>query len=133
MVTDAYIYCILCVTYCTSYGKCCTYCNTKFTVERKFTTLLYVITSQNEVIIEYYLINTIVEMYKISMMIPIWFRYQTSGLHFRHTDNIVQWRRAMVSVGLPEIFMPETTDVYDKKNMPKAVFCLHALGLVTVY
>jgi hypothetical protein len=27
-----------------------------------------------------------------------------------------------------QIFLPETTDVYDKKNMPKAVFCLHALA-----
>ena len=25
--------------------------------------------------------------------------------------------------------MPETTDIYDKKNMPKAVFCVHALSL----
>uniref|UniRef100_A0A672QF68 Ras GTPase-activating-like protein IQGAP1 n=1 Tax=Sinocyclocheilus grahami TaxID=75366 RepID=A0A672QF68_SINGR len=56
-------------------------------------------------------------------------RYQHSGLHFRHTDNTVQWLRAMESVGLPKIFYPETTDVYDRKNMPKVIYCIHALSL----
>ncbi|MEQ2169455.1 IQ motif-containing GTPase-activating protein 3, partial [Goodea atripinnis] len=28
-----------------------------------------------------------------------------------------------------KIFYPETTDVYDKKNMPRAVYCIHALSL----
>ncbi|XP_051924373.1 ras GTPase-activating-like protein IQGAP2 isoform X3 [Hippocampus zosterae] len=56
-------------------------------------------------------------------------RYKSKGLHFRHTDNTVQWLRAMESVGLPKIFYPETTDVYDRKNMPKVVYCIHALSL----
>lgn len=56
-------------------------------------------------------------------------RYKGKGLHFRHTDNTVQWLRAMESVGLPKIFYPETTDVYDRKNMPKVVYCIHALSL----
>uniref|UniRef100_A0A3P8VWU5 IQ motif containing GTPase activating protein 2 n=1 Tax=Cynoglossus semilaevis TaxID=244447 RepID=A0A3P8VWU5_CYNSE len=56
-------------------------------------------------------------------------RYKNTGLHFRHTDNTVQWLRAMESVGLPKIFYPETTDVYDRKNMPKVVYCIHALSL----
>ncbi|XP_034547372.1 ras GTPase-activating-like protein IQGAP2 [Notolabrus celidotus] len=56
-------------------------------------------------------------------------RYKGRGLHFRHTDNTVQWLRAMESVGLPKIFYPETTDVYDRKNMPKVVYCIHALSL----
>ncbi|XP_041643206.1 ras GTPase-activating-like protein IQGAP2 [Cheilinus undulatus] len=56
-------------------------------------------------------------------------RYKSRGLHFRHTDNTVQWLRAMESVGLPKIFYPETTDVYDRKNMPKVVYCIHALSL----
>uniref|UniRef100_A0A3P9M2K9 IQ motif containing GTPase activating protein 2 n=1 Tax=Oryzias latipes TaxID=8090 RepID=A0A3P9M2K9_ORYLA len=56
-------------------------------------------------------------------------RYKNKGLHFRHTDNTVQWLRAMELVGLPKIFYPETTDVYDRKNMPKVVYCIHALSL----
>ncbi|XP_022617726.1 ras GTPase-activating-like protein IQGAP3 [Seriola dumerili] len=56
-------------------------------------------------------------------------RYQAVGLQFRHTDNINHWRNAMTTLGLPTIFHPETTDVYDKKNMPRAVYCIHALSL----
>nr|XP_023652792.1 ras GTPase-activating-like protein IQGAP1 isoform X1 [Paramormyrops kingsleyae] len=56
-------------------------------------------------------------------------RYKRTGLHFRHTDNTVQWLNAMETVGLPKIFYPETTDVYDRKNMPKVIYCIHALSL----
>uniref|UniRef100_A0A8B9SFL7 IQ motif containing GTPase activating protein 3 n=1 Tax=Apteryx owenii TaxID=8824 RepID=A0A8B9SFL7_APTOW len=56
-------------------------------------------------------------------------RYKATGLHFRHTDNINYWRDAMTHVGLPSIFHPETTDIYDKKNMPRVVYCIHALSL----
>ncbi|XP_019719185.1 ras GTPase-activating-like protein IQGAP3 [Hippocampus comes] len=56
-------------------------------------------------------------------------RYKAVGVEFRHTDNINHWRNAMMSLGLPSIFHPETTDIYDKKNMPRAVYCIHALSL----
>ncbi|KAM6234220.1 ras GTPase-activating-like protein IQGAP3 [Porphyrio hochstetteri] len=56
-------------------------------------------------------------------------RYKAAGLHFRHTDNINYWRDALHHVGLPAIFYPETTDIYDKKNMPRVVYCIHALSL----
>lgn len=29
-----------------------------------------------------------------------------------------------------QIFYPETTDVYDRKNMPKVIYCIHALRWV---
>ncbi|XP_041799392.1 ras GTPase-activating-like protein IQGAP3 [Chelmon rostratus] len=60
---------------------------------------------------------------------PEQLRYQAVGLQFRHTDNINYWRKAMTTLGLPAIFHPETTDIYDKKNMPRAVYCIHALSL----
>uniref|UniRef100_A0A6Q2ZE58 IQ motif containing GTPase activating protein 3 n=1 Tax=Esox lucius TaxID=8010 RepID=A0A6Q2ZE58_ESOLU len=56
-------------------------------------------------------------------------RYKGMGLQFRHTDNINHWRSSMAEIGLPTIFHPETTDVYDKKNMPRTVYCIHALSL----
>ncbi|XP_066466248.1 ras GTPase-activating-like protein IQGAP3 [Tiliqua scincoides] len=56
-------------------------------------------------------------------------QFQACGLCFRHTDNINRWRSAMSHVGLPTIFHPETTDIYDKKNMPRVVYCIHALSL----
>lgn len=30
-------------------------------------------------------------------------------------------------VPFQQIFHPETTDIYDKKNMPRVVYCIHAL------
>lgn len=56
-------------------------------------------------------------------------RYKATGLHFRHTDNINHWLTAMEEIGLPTIFYPETTDIYDKKNVPRAIYCVHALSL----
>eukprot|EP00127_Corallochytrium_limacisporum_P003830 Clim_evm44s153 gene=Clim_evmTU44s153 len=55
-------------------------------------------------------------------------KYHENGLHFRHTDNTAQWLKSLDHVGLPNIFYPETTDIYDKKNMPKAIYCIHALS-----
>ncbi|XP_041649512.1 ras GTPase-activating-like protein IQGAP3 [Cheilinus undulatus] len=60
---------------------------------------------------------------------PEQLRYNAVGLQFRHTDNINHWRNALTSLGLPTIFHPETTDIYDRKNMPRAVYCIHALSL----
>ena len=54
-------------------------------------------------------------------------RFEQKGLHFKHTDNINHWLNAMRSIGMPQIFFPTTTDIYDRKNMPKCVYCIHAL------
>lgn len=56
-------------------------------------------------------------------------KYNRSGLHFRHTDNINYFLKAIKTVGLAGIFSPETTDIYDAKNMPRVIFCIHALSL----
>ena len=56
-------------------------------------------------------------------------RYAARGLQFRHTDNINLWTQTMQQMGLPQTFIPTTTDVYERKNMPKVVYCIHALSL----
>lgn len=56
-------------------------------------------------------------------------RFGQQGLHFRHTDNINYFLKAVASIGLPDLFQPETTDVYDAKNIPRVIYCLHALSL----
>jgi len=33
-------------------------------------------------------------------------------------------------VGLPDIFVFELTDLYDKKNIPKVIYCIHALSFM---
>uniref|UniRef100_A0A673KDE1 Ras GTPase-activating-like protein IQGAP1 n=1 Tax=Sinocyclocheilus rhinocerous TaxID=307959 RepID=A0A673KDE1_9TELE len=50
-------------------------------------------------------------------------------VRLKHTDNIIQWLNAMTDKGLPKIFYPETTDIYDRKNMPRCIYCIHALSL----
>ena len=49
-------------------------------------------------------------------------------LQFRHSDNINYFFNATRSVGLPDIFLFELTDLYDKKNMPKVIYCIHVLS-----
>lgn len=56
-------------------------------------------------------------------------RFKQRGLHFKHTDNINFWMNAMASIGLPQIFFPTTPDLYDRKNMPKVIYCIHALSI----
>ncbi|XP_064478795.1 ras GTPase-activating-like protein IQGAP1 [Ornithodoros turicata] len=55
--------------------------------------------------------------------------YSERGLCFRHTDNINHWLNAMRAVGLPQYFFPDAFDLYEKKNLPKVIYCLHALSL----
>ena len=56
-------------------------------------------------------------------------RYRDKGLEFRHTDNINFWVQCMERLGLPKVFFPTTTDLYDMKNMPRVVYCIHALSI----
>ncbi|XP_076245101.1 ras GTPase-activating-like protein IQGAP1 [Calliopsis andreniformis] len=55
-------------------------------------------------------------------------RYAAVGLQFRHTDNINYFLQCLRSMQLPFTFQPETTDIYDKKNMPRVIYCIHALS-----
>ncbi|KAH9371977.1 hypothetical protein HPB48_021274 [Haemaphysalis longicornis] len=55
--------------------------------------------------------------------------HRERGLCFRHTDNINHWLKAMRSIDFPEYFFPDPFDLYEKKNLPKVIYCLHALSL----
>lgn len=52
--------------------------------------------------------------------------YKERGLHFRHTDNITQWLKAMKAKSFPEIFYPEVPDVYVLTCMCMRV-CMYAI------
>ncbi|GAA5946128.1 hypothetical protein JCM3775_004155 [Rhodotorula graminis] len=54
--------------------------------------------------------------------------YADPERHFRHTVNINLFFQLVNEVGLPEIFRFETVDLYDAKNLPKVIYCLHALS-----
>ncbi|EJF61117.1 hypothetical protein DICSQDRAFT_60830 [Dichomitus squalens LYAD-421 SS1] len=54
--------------------------------------------------------------------------YEAPKLDFRHSDNINHFFVFVRHVGLPEGFIFELTDLYEKKNFPKVVYCIHALS-----
>ncbi|XP_021188821.3 ras GTPase-activating-like protein IQGAP1 [Helicoverpa armigera] len=55
-------------------------------------------------------------------------RYKIMGLQFKHTDNINKFLQVLKKTELPVTFQPETTDIYDNKNMPRVIYCIHALS-----
>ncbi|KAG6378565.1 ras GTPase-activating protein [Boletus reticuloceps] len=52
---------------------------------------------------------------------------KSAKLDFRHSDNINHFFVFVRQVGLPECFVFELTDLYEKKNLPKVIYCIHAL------
>ncbi|ODV83304.1 hypothetical protein CANARDRAFT_19593 [[Candida] arabinofermentans NRRL YB-2248] len=53
-----------------------------------------------------------------------------SGLFFKFTENIVLFLKFLKKMQVPEMFIFETTDLFEMKNFPKVVFCLHALSIM---
>ena len=51
-------------------------------------------------------------------------------LQFRHSDNINRFFRFTEKVQLPEFFAFELTDLYEKRNIPKVIYSIHALSLL---
>ena len=49
-------------------------------------------------------------------------------LQFRHSDNIALFFRFLAEAELPELFRFELIDLYEKKNIPKVIYCIHALS-----
>ena len=54
--------------------------------------------------------------------------FRNPKLQFRHSDNIALFFRFLSSMELPELFRFELVDLYDKKNIPKVIYCIHALS-----
>jgi len=51
-------------------------------------------------------------------------------LQFKHTENINVFFHFLDFVRMPDLFRFELTDLYDKKNIPKVIFCIHALSFM---
>ncbi|KAK4704775.1 Ras GTPase-activating-like protein IQGAP2/3, partial [Phenoliferia sp. Uapishka_3] len=56
--------------------------------------------------------------------------YNDPKLQYRHTGNIDIFFTFLKVVELPEIFRFETIDLYDAKNLPKVIYCVHALSIL---
>ena len=54
--------------------------------------------------------------------------FHNPKLQFRHSDNIAAFFRFLEKVELPDLFRFELVDLYDKKNIPKVIYCIHALS-----
>ncbi|SCV68238.1 BQ2448_359 [Microbotryum intermedium] len=54
--------------------------------------------------------------------------YNDPVRHFRHTANLAIFFRFLHEVELPDNFHFETVDCYDGKNLPKVIYCIHALS-----
>lgn len=58
--------------------------------------------------------------------------FQSEILQFRHSDNICFFLAGCGVIGLPKIFFFELVDLYERKNIPKVIYCLHALSALLV-
>lgn len=54
--------------------------------------------------------------------------FRNPRLQFRHSDNIAIFFRYLDEVDLPDLFRFELIDLYEKKNIPKVIYCIHALS-----
>lgn len=54
--------------------------------------------------------------------------FRHTKLQFRHSDNIATFFRFLEEVELPDLFRFELIDLYEKKNIPKVIYCIHALS-----
>lgn len=54
--------------------------------------------------------------------------FRNPKLQYRHSDNIAIFFRFLDDVELPELFRFELIDLYEKKNLPKVIHCIHALS-----
>ncbi|KAB8235058.1 putative Ras GTPase activating protein [Aspergillus alliaceus] len=54
--------------------------------------------------------------------------FRNHKLQYRHSDNIALFFRFLDEVELPELFRFELIDLYEKKNIPKVIHCVHALS-----
>jgi len=54
--------------------------------------------------------------------------FRNPKLQYRHSDNIALFFRFLDEIDLPELFRFELIDLYEKKNIPKVIHCIHALS-----
>ena len=54
--------------------------------------------------------------------------FRNAKLQYRHSDNIATFFRFLEDVELPDLFHFELIDLYEKKNIPKVIYCIHALS-----
>ncbi len=54
--------------------------------------------------------------------------FRDPKLQYRHSNNYAHFFRFLSEVELPDLFRFELIDLYEKKNIPKVIYCIHALS-----
>ncbi|KAG9376096.1 ras gtpase activating [Pyrenophora tritici-repentis] len=54
--------------------------------------------------------------------------FRDPKLQYRHSNNYAHFFKFLGEVELPDLFRFELVDLYEKKNVPKVIYCIHALS-----
>ncbi|KAF1955093.1 ras GTPase activating protein-like protein [Byssothecium circinans] len=54
--------------------------------------------------------------------------FHNPKLQWRHSNNYAYFFKFLANVELPDLFRFELVDLYEKKNVPKVIYCIHALS-----
>ncbi|KAJ4364083.1 iqgap- protein [Neocucurbitaria cava] len=54
--------------------------------------------------------------------------FRDPKLQYRHSNNYAHFFAFLSEVELPDLFRFELIDLYEKKNIPKVIYCIHALS-----
>ena len=54
--------------------------------------------------------------------------FRDPKLQYRHSNNYAHFFKFLTEVELPDLFRFELIDLYEKKNVPKVIYCIHALS-----
>lgn len=54
--------------------------------------------------------------------------FRDPKLQYRHSNNYAHFFGFLSEVELPDLFRFELIDLYEKKNVPKVIYCIHALS-----
>ncbi|EUC35385.1 hypothetical protein COCCADRAFT_3407 [Bipolaris zeicola 26-R-13] len=54
--------------------------------------------------------------------------FRDPKLQYRHSNNYAHFFKFLSEIELPDLFRFELIDLYEKKNVPKVIYCIHALS-----
>jgi Ras GTPase-activating-like protein IQGAP2/3 len=54
--------------------------------------------------------------------------FRDPKLQYRHSNNYAHFFAFLSEIELPDLFRFELIDLYEKKNVPKVIYCIHALS-----
>lgn len=57
-----------------------------------------------------------------------WPIFEHKRLQYRHTENITLFFDLLQDLHIPQLFQFDMTDLYEKRNLPKVIYCIHAIS-----